>query len=1656
MANQKKFSAFAGVFTPSLLTILGVIMYMRMGWVVGNAGLVGTIAIVVIAHIISITTGLSISSIATDKKIGAGGVYYVLSRSLGLPIGGAIGVTLFTGTALSIALYLIGFAESFNAYLGLETNINGLRIGGSLALLTLTILALISTSLALKAQFFILAAIVISLFSIFFGTSPEVPKSLPFFGAEGSVSMETIFAVFFPAVTGFTAGIAMSGDLKDPKKSIPSGTLWAIGVGFFVYIGLTFFIFFSVDSGLLQTDNNVLLKLAWFSPAVVAGIWGATLSSALGGILGGPRILQAMSVDKITPRRFAKGVGRDNEPRNALFLTVIIAQAGILIGELDTIARICSMFYLAAYGFINLSFYLESWASSDFNPTFKVKKWIGLVGFIATFTVMFRLDMMAMVVAFLVIGGIYFWLAKKELALGSGDVWGSVWASVVKTGLRRMDENQEHKRNWKPNVLLFSGGTNHRPHLLEFSKELVGNRGIVTNFDLLENQDAKVLFPKHKQSVSDDILKKYGAFGRQIQVKNVFKGIETIASTFGFSGIEPNTILMGWAKNTKDPIWFAQMTQKLIDLDYNVLYLDYDERYGFRKYEEIDLWWRGVGNNAELMLNISKFLLSSEGWRNAHIRVILVDSSNSNKKLIEKKIRNLLDEYRVPASIKIIGNTVEKKPIYELMKLYSSEADLVLVGIPGVKLEEAPRFVTQTNDLVGTIGTTLLVEASSHFDDLDFVASDGVVRPALSSDLALSRLPVIIPTIDGAATEEINKLEEGLVDATSIFIENVMAPIQEKYVGFYQLTLTALKSLRSKEDRGGDIYQEVSNLLSHLNKRLEQIRREELPVLGELFIEENKAYFDTIETLFRDTPTRLKYQCKGVSVNLKFKVLAGLLKNQILFPSIRSTYLDLGNKCYETLFKTHHELIAKINALFEVEDFYQHHQEMEVEIGAVIEALIQGIEKESLFFKNLASQVTNELLLVGRTLSNELASLSAEVDANKQIDQLKRQRNKKANKAHIEDLLSFPANWRNNQEVIHTTIETNLKLTQANLLVNKGLGRLSHTLQQKVNERIDTQFKAEQKTIERLIQEYQSDGKMTAADQFTVDESSFVGIEMLLQILKKETDPIATIIQEEVNLMSKAFMEDFEQQQMEGMPPIALDLPKIVDFILESKLNGPVRAQLERYLGEVTNLYFNQINSINLLKYSLSESKKAKEINPLLKNVEGKFLEENEIFLTTQLRFNEKLRAIAYDLQMELETRYLAEHADNWSRYISVSKRKKGLAKINEQVKTKLSDWYEGTYRQVAAKRHESTVSIFDSKYDLKSKLELGLDFVNAMYPSKTVLGELPFYYKQLFQGKHLPVHHEYIGRDRALDQVESAIKEGRRGAILIVGKSSTGKTHFSDFIAHTKFSGKVYTIDVVGKQGTIRELHREMAAVTGKPGEMEQCLSALPRHSTIVLNDIEVWWNRNLEKDALGTLTEIIEKFSHKHQFILNTNLYAMEALSKQGLLQKIVTTTIMLSPVSKEALKAIILERHKVGGLDLVIQGEENRMEGKYFNQLINKIYAESDGNIGLGLQIWLKQSQNVTDRKIYMKEQPKLEMLKVNEDFWKLILYQVLINKNLSRAKLAALFGEDLLEETVYIQELLKAGILEEIRKNTFTLSNIVKPNVEAWLTNCNVLD
>ena len=716
MAKSNKFGAFGGVFTPSILTILGVIMYMRFPMIIGEVGLFATLGIIIVAHIISITTGLSVSSIATDKKVKAGGTYYIISRSLGLPIGGTLGLALFVGLSFSVSLYLIGFAESFLGFWGFPITIDNIRIAGSIILLTVTIITFISTSLAVKTQYIIMTAIFLSLISIFFGKHDFTPVAPNFLGTGSAVPLMVLFGIFFPAVTGFEAGVSMSGDLKDPKKSIPKGTIAAIAIGLVVYILLALFLSYTVSGQLLANDPSALLKISWIPELVVAGIWGATLSSALGSILAAPRILQATAVDKITHKFFARGTKATNEPRNALLLTFLIAECGILIGELDVIARIVSVFFITTYGFLNLSSAFEAKTSPDFRPDFKVPYWVGLIGALACMLVMIQLDFLALMGATLILGLLYLYIKRKELTLESGDAWSSVWASLVKTALQRLNKSSIQSRNWRPNIIMFSGDGDARPHLTKAGIDLAGKLGMITGFELEPTKDPvliKNIRTLTTSKIPDELII------HKHQCRDIYSGIDEIVRTYGFTGVEPNTILMGWSKKETNKDAFIQIIKSFIRNNYNSIFLSYHPVKKFGKHKSIDIWWNGWGTNFIFSIYLIRHLTSIGEWKDANVRLLVINNDVKMTDKIHKTISGVLDQYRVNMELKIIDNSVDNYFKDDIISKESALTDLTIIGLPWEQNQKIESVYDQANTLANHIGTALFINASSTFEEMD-------------------------------------------------------------------------------------------------------------------------------------------------------------------------------------------------------------------------------------------------------------------------------------------------------------------------------------------------------------------------------------------------------------------------------------------------------------------------------------------------------------------------------------------------------------------------------------------------------------------------------------------------------------------------------------------------------------------------------------------------------------------------------------------------------------------------------------------------------------------------------------------------------------------------------------------------------------------------
>lgn len=460
--DDTKFGMFAGVFTPTVLTILGAIMYLRTGWVVGNAGLVGAIAIILLAHIITVSTGLAVSSVVTNTRVGAGGAFTIISQSLGLEVGGSVGIPLFLAQGISIALYVLAFTEAW-------LRIFPSHIEALVAIITFAIvfgIVYVSTQFASRTQFLILIIVGISLFAVFLASFPilgrpgltETPVLIGDF-QDGNF-WET-FAVFFPAVTGIMVGISMSGSLRNPRQDIPIGTMSAIGLTMLIYLALAYWLSRIATVEELLTNTTLMVDKALWGWAILAGMLGATFSSALGSLVAAPRVMQALALYEILPfSQFFAHESEDGEPRRAMFFAgavgFVALLAALIGGGLDAVAGIITMFFLITYGMLNVVVLIEQTLDTvSFRPTFSVPRIVPFIGMVGCTFVMFLIQPLFSLVAVVLVLGLYAYLARRHLASLDTDVRSGLFASIAEWGVKRTRELQAApERTWKPVVLV--------------------------------------------------------------------------------------------------------------------------------------------------------------------------------------------------------------------------------------------------------------------------------------------------------------------------------------------------------------------------------------------------------------------------------------------------------------------------------------------------------------------------------------------------------------------------------------------------------------------------------------------------------------------------------------------------------------------------------------------------------------------------------------------------------------------------------------------------------------------------------------------------------------------------------------------------------------------------------------------------------------------------------------------------------------------------------------------------------------------------------------------------------------------------------------------------------------------------------------------------
>ena len=728
-AEASGLGAFGGVFTPSILTILGVIMYLRFGWVLGHVGLVNTLLIVTISTSITLFTGLSISAIATDQVVRAGGAYYMISRSLGIETGGAVGIPLFFAQALSVALYTLGFAESVVQIFPM-LNLTWVAV---IVTILVTMLALQSAEVAIKAQYFIMAAIVLSLICLAFGQSVEPMTTAPL-EEPGSVGFWAVLAVFFPAVTGIMSGVNMSGDLKNPAQAIPLGTLAAIGVGYAIYMLIPLVLVFRADPTSLVSDPLIMRRIAIWDNSILLGVWGATLSSAIGSILGAPRVLQALARDGVLPkslRWLGKGKGPRDEPQLGTLFSLGIALAAVSLGDINVIAPVLTMFFLTTYMVLNVAAGIEGFLKSpSFRPTFRVPWYISAVGAVGCISIMFLINAVATVIAAAIVLGIYLWLERSEIEGTWGDVRQGVWMSLIRTGLFRIKGPLDSK-NWRPHLLVFSGAPTKRWHLLDMANALTHQRGLFTVASVLPEGSRDVSRQESLEATLQDYLEKRGiqAFVRLVTAPDAFQGMKQLIEAYGIGPLLPNTVLLGDTENPEGRDRFTQLVAQCHQARRNVIILrSSPEQFTLvrrrpAQFRRIDVWWGGLQANGGLMLILAYLLRTSWDWRGAEVCLKLVVPNETAAESAEANLQGLIKNLRIGAISQVI--VAAGRSFDEILLISSQTADLVLLGLatPG-SVDDFSTYYVELQERISKLPNTLLVMASEELSFSDVLKKD--------------------------------------------------------------------------------------------------------------------------------------------------------------------------------------------------------------------------------------------------------------------------------------------------------------------------------------------------------------------------------------------------------------------------------------------------------------------------------------------------------------------------------------------------------------------------------------------------------------------------------------------------------------------------------------------------------------------------------------------------------------------------------------------------------------------------------------------------------------------------------------------------------------------------------------------------------------------
>uniref|UniRef100_A0A669EXU0 Solute carrier family 12 member 10, tandem duplicate 1 n=1 Tax=Oreochromis niloticus TaxID=8128 RepID=A0A669EXU0_ORENI len=715
-----RFGWVVGVMVRCMLNIWGVILFLRLSWITSQAGILLTWLIILISVMVTSVTALSISAIATNGRVISGGAYFMISRTLGPEIGGPIGVVFSFANALACALNTVGFAEVARDLMQefgvvMVDSINDVRIVGVITVTVLLLISLAGMEWESKTQILFFLVLLVSLSNYFVGTfiPPNIEKQAQgIFGYRTEIFLENLtpnwrgneanffqmFAIFFPSAIGILSGANISGDLKDPATAIPKGTLMAIFWTTISYLMISVTVASCVvrDASGNMTDiltgnltdgcvglgckmgwnftdciqqknceyglaNNlkVLGQVSGFYYLITAGVFAASLSSALGFLVSAPKVFQCLCKDNLYPYIgfFAKGYGKNDEPLRAYVLCYIIAVAFILIAELNTIAALISNFFLCSYSLINFScFHASITNSPGWRPSFHYySKWTALFGAVISVVLMFLFTWWAALITFCIIFFLFGYINYNKPKVN--------WGSSVQAGTYNMALSysvsltgvEDHVKNFRPQCLVLTGPPNQRPALVDFVGSFTKHISLMICGDIIMEPERQT----RPQDATDQLVKwmnkrKVRSFYTPFTAESLRVGARYLMQASGLGKLKPNTLVLGFKSNWRES---SPETDDVSDnSNSDQIKTVFQNTQGKKS---IDVYW--IADDGGLTLLVPYLITRRKHWRNCKIRVFIVgDEQNMDEG--RNEMIALLKRFRLHFSDVIVMTDSEKRP----------------------------------------------------------------------------------------------------------------------------------------------------------------------------------------------------------------------------------------------------------------------------------------------------------------------------------------------------------------------------------------------------------------------------------------------------------------------------------------------------------------------------------------------------------------------------------------------------------------------------------------------------------------------------------------------------------------------------------------------------------------------------------------------------------------------------------------------------------------------------------------------------------------------------------------------------------------------------------------------------------------------------------